>query len=172
VVKDIDLSIPSAPGCYALQLHLENPQSLQVGRLGEYKFPAGDYIYLGSALGPGGLKARLGRHLRVDGRLHWHIDWLRTISVVSGYYFLESELSLECHWSQRLMTYPGVSVPAPRFGSSDCKTKEKPCAAHLVWFKSGAHLASIHKILSTASGSKVVYRKFQSGSQSQLGHLE
>ena len=158
MVKDINLSIPSAPGCYALQLHLGNPQSLQVGRLGEYKFPTGDYIYLGSALGPGGLKARLGRHLRGDGRLHWHIDWLRTISVVSGYYFLETELSLECHWSRALMTYLGVNVPVPRFGASDCRTSEGSCSAHLVLINPDMTPEIIREVLSKPSGSEVVYR--------------
>ena len=165
-------SIPSAPGCYALQLHLKDPQSLQVGRLGEYNLPAGEYIYLGSALGPGGVRARLGRHLRGDGRPHWHIDWLRAITEVRGYYFLETELSLECQWSQTITSYPGVWVPVHRFGASDCRTREKPCAAHLVWFKSGAYSERIREVLSVLSSSKVTYIKFQSNSQSQLGHLE
>jgi Uri superfamily endonuclease len=165
-------SIPPASGCYALQLHLADTQRFQVGRLGEYKFPAGDYIYLGSAIGPGGLQARLGRHLRGDGHPHWHIDWLRAITVVKGFYYLETKLPLECLWSQVLISCPEARVPVPRFGASDCKSSEKPCAAHLVWFKSGVHPESIQEVLSVTTGSEVVYRKFTSDSQSQLGYLE
>ena len=165
-------SLPPVFGSYALHLNLGKTHRLQVGRLGEYRFPAGDYIYLGSALGPGGLQARLGRHLRGDGRYHWHIDWLRAISVVIGCYYLETNSRLECLWSQELINYPKAGVPVPRFGASDCRSSEKPCAAHLVWFKSGTHPESFQGILSVTSGSKVEYRKFTSDSQSELGYLE
>ncbi len=50
---------------------------ITVGKFGELVFPAGDYMYLGSAMGPGGLFARLSHHLRVASKPHWHIDWLR-----------------------------------------------------------------------------------------------
>ncbi len=38
----------------------------------------GVYVYVGSAWGPGGLRARIYRHLGLVGRkrLHWHIDRL------------------------------------------------------------------------------------------------
>ena len=47
-------------GAYALVLHLERKEEITVGRLGTFAFPAGYYLYAGSALGPGGLEARLG----------------------------------------------------------------------------------------------------------------
>ena len=56
--------LPASPGAYAIVLNLPYQVSLRVGRLGEAVFPAGSYIYCGSALGPGGLRSRLGRHLR------------------------------------------------------------------------------------------------------------
>jgi len=37
----------------------------------------GYYIYIGSAFGPGGVRARMLRHLRADKPKHWHIDYLR-----------------------------------------------------------------------------------------------
>jgi Uri superfamily endonuclease len=36
----------------------------------------GRYIYAGSAYGPGGLKARVSRHMRRAKRSQWHIDQL------------------------------------------------------------------------------------------------
>ncbi|HIQ09546.1 MAG TPA: DUF123 domain-containing protein, partial [Anaerolineaceae bacterium] len=56
--------LPSTPGAYALALRLERPVGLRVGALGVWDFPEGVYVYLGSARGPGGIRARLGRHLR------------------------------------------------------------------------------------------------------------
>ena len=34
----------------------------------------GCYVYAGSARGPGGIRARVRRHLRPDKTPHWHID--------------------------------------------------------------------------------------------------
>ena len=166
------LSIPSKPGSYALHLNLVGNQILQVGSLGEYEFPSGEYIYLGSALGPGGLQARLGRHLRGDGRHHWHIDWLRAKAVVAGYYFLVTNRRLECLWSQALMKFPKTTVPVPRFGASDCRIHEKPCLAHLVRLNHGRHQETIQGILSMTSESGVSYCNFTSDSQSELGYIE
>ena len=64
-------------GSYVLLIHLTGSVSLTVGRLGRFYFPAGYYIYFGSALG--GLEARIGRHLRQHKKTHWHIDWLTAV---------------------------------------------------------------------------------------------
>jgi hypothetical protein len=79
------LSIPEQPGVYALHLKLVHTNHFRVGKLGEFIFPPGDYVYIGSAMGPGGLQARLNRHLSGDGRPHWHIDWIRAVTEVIGY---------------------------------------------------------------------------------------
>ncbi len=109
---------PSLPGTYALFLTLSAPAQLTIGKLGVFDFPAGEYVYMGSARGPGGLRARLRHHLRPAQRPHWHIDYLRTQAVVSGgVYVVQEEIAagrmpLECAWSQALLTLPGASVPA------------------------------------------------------------
>jgi len=130
-------SIPTSAGVYALLLVLIEPVTLNVGRLGEAPFPAGDYVYLGSARGPGGLRARLERHIQGDtSKPHWHIDYLRRRAVVYGYYYQvlgsgAPPISLECAWSQAVVALPGAITPLPRFGASDCSAG---CAAHLVAF--------------------------------------
>ena len=48
-----------------------------VGRLGVIQAERGYYVYVGSALGSGGLAARVGRHCRREKRLRWHVDYLR-----------------------------------------------------------------------------------------------
>lgn len=89
----------------------------------------GRYVYVGSAHGPGGLRARLGRHLRGDGRPHWHIDVLRAAARVEGYAYWTRDGVTECALAQALASLPGASIPLPHFGASDCRTG---CPAHLV----------------------------------------
>lgn len=165
-------TIPAKPGSYALQLRLTDKEKLQVGRLGKFEFSPGEYVYLGSALGPGGLQARLNRHLHGIGHLHWHIDWLRNKAVATGYYFITSDKRFECAWSQVLIDHPFARVPVLGFGASDCRDIENPCPAHLVWLLSGDHQMKILEVLSQVSGSQVTYHKFTSDSQSELGYFE
>ena len=127
-----------------MQCYLPTTQELEVGRLGKFQMPQGDYYYMGSAWGPGGLRARVTRHLvRAPNRQHWHIDWLSRVAVPQAIYYLHvpadqlmteiggSVSALECIWSQALVALRSASIPAPRFGSSDCRAR---CRAHLVAF--------------------------------------
>jgi Uri superfamily endonuclease len=136
-------TIPREPGSYLLWLHLSKSQHLMVGKLGRFKFLSGDYVYTGSAHGPGGLQARLRRHLRGSGQLHWHIDHLRAIAQVPGYGYQVSTVYIEnplhsqpkeCTWSLNLAALPEAKLPVPGFGSSDCRFG---CKAHLVYFPEG-----------------------------------
>ncbi len=61
-------------GVCQLHLLIAKPARLKIGRLGVFLFPAGRYVYTGSALS--GLNRRLARHQRQEKRLHWHIDYL------------------------------------------------------------------------------------------------
>jgi len=135
ISADIADGLPALPGSYALGLRLPYDPLLQVGGLGQFRFSGGDYVYLGSALGSGGLRARLGRHLCGDGRLRWHIDTLRTAAQVLGFHYVISPFSLECRWTQALAALPGASVPIPGFGASDCRSG---CRAHLIFFSEGS----------------------------------
>ena len=127
--------IPVQPGTYALILELVEPRRLVVGKLGIFDFPTGFYIYLGSARGPGGIRARLGRHLGGVRAPHWHIDYLRAAAKVWGYRFQPNAdtnlIPQECEWSQALTQLPGASILIPNFGASDCKAG---CLAHLIYF--------------------------------------
>jgi Uri superfamily endonuclease len=145
------IQIPPHPGVYALQLSIDESLSLHVGRLRSAYFPAGEYVYLGSACGPGGLQARLGRHLsRKFTRPHWHIDYLRPVTTLRAYCYLETEPStvspkpLECLWSQALLKLPDASAPVRGFGSSDCRSG---CRAHLVVLGEGTTYFGTKNIL-------------------------
>jgi Uri superfamily endonuclease len=132
------IALPTLPGVYAVQFSLAHAQRLDIGQLGRFDFAPGAYIYLGSAHGPGGLKARLGRHLKDHPtRLHWHIDYLRqqTQAVACCYWVQTAKpdqpMPIECRWSQVLAEIPGCKFPVEGFGASDCRAA---CPAHLVFF--------------------------------------
>jgi len=117
-------------GTYVIAFWLGSPRRVQVGRLGEFLFPAGWYLYVGSARGPGGLAARVRRHWRKAGdgkRLHWHVDHVRQVAVWAGAWTRSSGERLECDWAARLSALEGARVVAAGLGASDCK-----CTAHLL----------------------------------------
>ena len=114
-------------GIYCLVF--ENPScTVRVGALGEIAFRRGWHIYVGSALGSGGL-ARLDRHIALsrnkDRRPTWHVDYLSA----SQSFCLRSSVSaiteerLECRLAEAL---GGENIPG--FGCSDCD-----CRSHLFY---------------------------------------
>ncbi len=123
----------NAKGIYALFIHLPQALTLQVGRLGQVHMPAGCAVYVGSAAGPGGLRARVSRHLRPHKRPHWHIDALTSQHQPVAVVMREGDDVRECTWVQNLVATASASVPAPGFGSSDCRCG---CPAHLLVFPS------------------------------------
>jgi Uri superfamily endonuclease len=121
---------PKTPtGTYLLLARLEAEIEIAVGQLGRFPFRAGWYTYAGSALGPGGLEARLARHRRQEKRLHWHIDYLLQECEIARIWTIESEVRLECAWATAMACMPAASLPARGFGASDCG-----CRAHLAYW--------------------------------------
>jgi Uri superfamily endonuclease len=99
-----------------------------VGKLGTFLFPAGRYIYTGSALS--GLECRLARHRRHEKKRHWHIDYLLEHACIEEITLLQTRERLECALNAEALARPGARVIAARFGSSDCR-----CPAHLVYLE-------------------------------------
>ena len=62
------------PGTYILEIALGSDTELEVGALGTLRFSAGEYCYVGSAMG--GLDQRVSRHLSREKKVRWHIDRL------------------------------------------------------------------------------------------------
>ncbi|MBE0415436.1 MAG: GIY-YIG nuclease family protein [Dehalococcoidia bacterium] len=120
-------------GTYALIIALKRETTITVGKLGrrggenEIAFPAGYYIYVGSARG--GLYPRVSRHLREGKRLRWHIDYLLEHAKVAEVWWTED--SQECLWACAAKGMPHARILVPGFGSSDCR-----CPAHLIYFPS------------------------------------
>jgi len=127
----MNVPLPSEPGAYLLFVDLGAPLALDIPRLGPATLAPGRYAYCGSAHGPGGLRARIGRHLRRDKAQHWHVDRLTAAGRVAGLRAVPG--GRECDLLRDLLAHPGVSVPLPGFGSSDCRA----CPAHLVALPAG-----------------------------------
>jgi len=119
-------SLPPAPGSYLLVLRLPAPERLAIGALGEHDFAPGTYLYCGSALGPGGVRARVRRHVEGAAALHWHIDYLLRRGLVLAVSARTGTRRLECEWAAALSLSEAFTCPAPRFGASDCR-----CRSHL-----------------------------------------
>ena len=145
--------MPSSSGTYALFLNLPRAKDLRIGLFGAFQFPAGDYVYVGSAFGPGGLRARIARHLRMDKRAHWHIDYFRAGAQVRGVAFVAAPRALECEWSRALGACKGAYIPAIKFGAMDCYEK---CAAHFFAFPRGITESVLHELREKADASFVI----------------
>ena len=116
-------------GTYVLIFELRSLFRLSVGKLGIFSFPAGWYAYTGSALGPGGLPARIRHHLRITARPHWHMDYLRPRGYIREIWYDQGPCYDEHRWAACLQSMPRSVTVVPRFGSSDCR-----CETHLVHF--------------------------------------
>jgi Uri superfamily endonuclease len=108
-------------GIYALLMKVSNDSMISIGKLGELKFKAGHYIYIGSA--QNGLEARINRHVREQKKLFWHIDYLLQSAQITDIYYNERKKEEECslanNFSKELIAING-------FGASDCN-----CISHL-----------------------------------------
>ncbi|MDO9088070.1 MAG: GIY-YIG nuclease family protein [Anaerolineaceae bacterium] len=123
----VDAQIPKEKGSYCLVFSLETQLFVQIGKLGCIQFEPGNYFYLGSAKGPGGLRARVKRHLRLEKKKFWHLDYL-TPFLEFQYLIFTLQFEKECEWSQILESNYAEFTSVPRFGSSDCR---RSCNSHL-----------------------------------------
>lgn len=133
-------------GTYVLWFVLTEPVMLTVGRLGPRRFARGSYGYVGSAFGPGGLAARIGHHLRGAGRVHWHLDYLRSHVTAREVWCSAAAVELEHRWARTLAAMRGATAPAAGFGATDCS-----CPTHLFAFPRIPRVASFRKRLRTDS---------------------
>ncbi len=131
-------------GSYLLVLLLtQSVPGLQIGRLGRFNFPAGCYLYVGSAFGPGGLRARLAYHLRHDKQHpHWHFDYLRPYGQLREAWTVAAPQRLECAWCHALVSSPELSVPARGFGARDTG-----CRSHLFYSPRQPRMAMLSGLL-------------------------
>ena len=117
------------PGTYALVFRAKRNKRLIIGKLGTLNLQPGYYVYVGSAFGPGGLKARIGHHQNNSSRNHWHVDYLSECLPPYEVWYTCDRTRREHQWAQVLSKAAGTTIPLPGFGSSDCD-----CRSHLYFF--------------------------------------
>jgi Uri superfamily endonuclease len=140
-------------GGYALLLQTFGWHTINT-RKRQFVLPAGAYIYAGSALGPGGIEARIKRHLRlfysnatdhnsiktmaksnkntINRGYHWHIDQLLRIATTFTTIYAGSECRTECLLTRYLKGHNLQVIVG--FGSTDCSSG---CGGHLLYLTAG-----------------------------------
>ncbi len=110
-------------------MQVQDRQQLQIGRLGCMQLAEGWYIYFGSAFGPGGLAARVDRHLRRHKTRHWHIDHLIWATTVREVWYSQRRLKLEHCWAPAALNQPAALNLSRDLDASNCL-----CLSHLFQF--------------------------------------
>jgi Uri superfamily endonuclease len=128
------------PGTYVLILTPNSSKPVKIGKLGMLQLRAGYYIYVGSAFGPGGLRARIAHHAKISNRPRWHIDYLRTVTHLKELWYSYDPRPREHQWADIIAGARAITVPFPGFGSSDCN-----CKSHLYFLKSKPMIESFRR---------------------------
>ncbi|MGD2097040.1 MAG: GIY-YIG nuclease family protein [Desulfobacterales bacterium] len=134
----------NSPGTYALIGACDSNQQLIIGKLGRLHVRPGTYVYIGSAFGPGGLKARIAHHTRCSVRPHWHIDYLRSVLRLREVWYTVDARPYEHRWAETMSALKGATLPIIGFGASDCS-----CTSHLFAFTDQPLIRSFRRRLHT-----------------------
>jgi Uri superfamily endonuclease len=142
-------------GIYTLIIFLPREICLNIGKLGQQKFPKGYYTYTGSALGKGAssLKHRISRHLQKKKRNFWHIDYLLADenTTVTAVVAAQTNERLECNLNRYIKRDGTAKILVKGFGASDCKEN---CGSHLLYFGEENIESKIATFYSKRFGSK------------------
>ena len=125
------IELEKRTGTYALVFRCAEPGTVEIGRLGPLELRPGYYVYIGSAFGPGGIRARIGHHMNRSIRPHWHIDYLKTHCVLDEIWLEYSTVRSEARWVEQMSENRHASIPLMGFGASDGRA-----ASHLFHFRS------------------------------------
>jgi len=117
-------------GTYILYMRAEKQKIIPVGKLGRLKIAKGDFIYLGSAFGPGGVPARIRHHLRIASSPHWHMDYLRPFMSIVKIWYTNDIIHREHQWASVFSAMADIRIPLKGFGASDCR-----CDSHLFFLE-------------------------------------
>jgi Uri superfamily endonuclease len=106
-----------------LLVRLRRDSVFAAGRLPARRYPAGWYLYAGSALR--GLRSRLVRYLDPARKRHWHVDYLLDHGEANAAWVITGRDPWECRLAAALAARLEL---VPRFGASDCR-----CSGHLLY---------------------------------------
>jgi Uri superfamily endonuclease len=106
-----------ARGTYVVVFRLDRATRVVVGALGERRFARGYHLYVGSAKGAGGLRARIGRHLRREKPTRWHVDYLSVVAEPREMWLWQNGERIEREVA--IVLGERLRASTPGFGSSD-----------------------------------------------------
>ncbi|WP_455365529.1 GIY-YIG nuclease family protein [Kaarinaea lacus] len=129
-------------GTYIVVAEAKRTFTCQVGKLGGLAGKRGFYLYVGSALGSGGVNARVGHHLRIAEKPRWHFDYLRPAVIPRRIWYCRSLNRCEHQWASVLAELPGAEIPLEKFGATDCQ-----CQTHLYYFRKEPDIEEFRKTL-------------------------
>lgn len=116
-------------GIYVIEFWAKNDFSLGIKKYAENFFSKGYYYYSGSA--QKNFRERLSRHLRLNKKVHWHIDHLTTdqnFEIKSILILNEAPKEFECKIIESFLGNDKVEQSILGFGNGDCST----CRTHLL----------------------------------------
>ena len=132
-------------GIYILEIKLPATYNFVHSRLGNYKLVPGYYYYIGSA--QRNLTKRIERHLSVDKKKHWHIDYLtnnQIFSISRTFVLKDFPKESECKLVNEIEQKFSLDFPIKSFGNSDCNL----CKSHLLFSEnqiSYSHFCSLYQ---------------------------
>lgn len=135
------MELGAKSGTYVLILQCATAARIEAGGLGVLELEPGWYAYVGSAFGPGGVRARCLRHWR-GGRPHWHIDYLRPSCDLREIWFAYDAMRREHLWADLVGQARGACPPFSGFGATDCG-----CESHLFHSRQKFSLAAFKRRL-------------------------
>jgi len=130
--------ISSQPGTYLLIFHSARASSIKVGKLGQIELASGYYFYIGSAFGPGGVRARVRHHHGISQKPHWHLDYIRPLLSLQAICYSIDASRYEHEWANILSGELHMQAPSPGLGASDCR-----CHSHFFYTRSEPAQSSI-----------------------------
>ncbi len=120
--------IANKPGTYLLIFKCDQTSLIPVGRFGEINLVPGYYFYVGSAFGPGGVRARVRHHHGVSTKPHWHLDYIRPSLLLKEVWYSTDAIRYEHDWATYLDETLHMQAPVPGLGASDCR-----CHSHFYY---------------------------------------
>lgn len=133
-MQDAVDELPREAGACVLLIRLDNALHLDMVAFSGKSLGPGLYVYCGSAYRPGGIRARVSRHLRAGKPMRWHVDRLTAVGQIEQVGVRIG--GRECDLVSELILHRGLPV-LPGFGSAECRA----CPAHLLRLPNGGNLS-------------------------------
>jgi len=112
--------LPREPGVYIIIIRVGRDISITTRGGKRFTIPSGMYLYIGSAMGKGGIYRRVARHINKPSSLFWHIDYLlhQPSTEILGILYKTHE-DREDYEARLALAFKEIFTGIPGFGCSD-----------------------------------------------------